>query len=248
MQIITSDFLKHKLTFNNTLDIGSISLNSDNLGVIESFLKKENVHTLHLSYNQIGGAGAKELAEKLQGTQVHTLNLSGNHIGDVGAKDLAEKLKDTQVTKVLGLKSPELNEVLKENLVLKKNKMIALGQACQSLELPHDILTYITTFTGEGATSDTPDYDTGVEEGFDNGASENAKSAMALANRKEKEKYRGWRQTGDILSGNEAHLNDDTRVLRRAMRDRPHLFFNQPQIDKAPEPQSSAAPLMLTWH
>jgi len=35
-----------------------------------------------LSENQIGDAGANELAQHLQGTHVHTIDLSENQIGD----------------------------------------------------------------------------------------------------------------------------------------------------------------------
>jgi hypothetical protein len=40
------------------------------------------VHTLDLSYNNIGDAGAIELAKALPATPVHTLDLAGNEIGD----------------------------------------------------------------------------------------------------------------------------------------------------------------------
>jgi hypothetical protein len=48
------------------------------------------VHTLHLAGNQIGDAGAIQLAQHLQGSSVHTLDLAGNQIGDA-TQQLLEK-------------------------------------------------------------------------------------------------------------------------------------------------------------
>ncbi|NEJ82986.1 hypothetical protein GR268_41620, partial [Rhizobium leguminosarum] len=56
------------------------------------YLKGTNVHTLHLSINQIEAVGAIELAKGLLGTQVHTLYLGGNKIGAIGASELAKAL------------------------------------------------------------------------------------------------------------------------------------------------------------
>jgi L-amino acid N-acyltransferase YncA len=55
------------------------------------------VHTLGLSYNQIGAAGASELAKALPATRVHTLNLTDNQIGAAGARELAKALPATRV-------------------------------------------------------------------------------------------------------------------------------------------------------
>jgi hypothetical protein len=40
------------------------------------------VHTLDLEGNQIGDAGARELAKALPTTRIHTLDLGWNQIGD----------------------------------------------------------------------------------------------------------------------------------------------------------------------
>jgi len=62
-----------------------------------SYMPGTQVHTLYLNYNQIGDAGASELAKALPGTQVHTLYLQGNQIRDAGASELAKALPGTQV-------------------------------------------------------------------------------------------------------------------------------------------------------
>jgi hypothetical protein len=56
-----------------------------------------HVHTLDLNYNQIGAAGARELAKALPATHVHTLDLSWNQIGDAGAIELAKALSATRI-------------------------------------------------------------------------------------------------------------------------------------------------------
>jgi hypothetical protein len=61
------------------------------------YLQGTSVHTLDLSNNQIGAAGASQIAQHLQGTKVHTLDLAGNQIGDADASELAQHLKGTSV-------------------------------------------------------------------------------------------------------------------------------------------------------
>jgi hypothetical protein len=61
------------------------------------YLKETRVHTLDLYGNQIGDAGASELAKVLPATRVHTLCLNWNQIGDEGAIELAKALPGTQM-------------------------------------------------------------------------------------------------------------------------------------------------------
>jgi hypothetical protein len=61
------------------------------------YLKGTNVHTLYLGQNNIGDAGAIELAKALPETQMHTLDLSNNKIEATGASELARALLSTQV-------------------------------------------------------------------------------------------------------------------------------------------------------
>jgi Ran GTPase-activating protein (RanGAP) involved in mRNA processing and transport len=61
------------------------------------YLEGTNVHTLDLSYNELGAQGARELAKALTGTQVHTLHLGSNKLGAQGARELAKALTGTQV-------------------------------------------------------------------------------------------------------------------------------------------------------
>jgi Leucine-rich repeat (LRR) protein len=64
------------------------------------YIQSTQVHTLYLKSNQIGDAGAIELAKYLPETNLHTIDLSNNEIGDAGAIELAKHLKGTQVQKL----------------------------------------------------------------------------------------------------------------------------------------------------
>jgi hypothetical protein len=55
------------------------------------------VHTVNLSWNEIGDQGAEGFAKHLQGSQVHTVNLIWNEIGDQGAIEFAKHLQGTRV-------------------------------------------------------------------------------------------------------------------------------------------------------
>jgi hypothetical protein len=128
-----------------------------------------------------------------------------------------------------------ISQRLKVKLETMKNRMIALGQAAQTLGIPHDVLPLIISFLREGTISGM------LEPGIidDSMASETAKAAMSLKKFKQ-----GWEQTRSVLSGESEHLNDDTRLLRGIMRDAPQLFFK-------PKPEAHVAPkhpLLLTWH
>ncbi|MHB9147979.1 MAG: F-box protein [Candidatus Amoebophilus sp.] len=61
------------------------------------YLQGTKVHTLDLTYNKIGDAGASQLVQHLQGTSVHTLNLWGNEISAAGASQLVQHLQGTSV-------------------------------------------------------------------------------------------------------------------------------------------------------
>ncbi|MHB9148177.1 MAG: hypothetical protein ACYC2U_07345 [Candidatus Amoebophilus sp.] len=49
------------------------------------------MHTLDLSWNQIGNAGASQLAQHLKETKVHTFDLSDNQIGATTQQLLKEQ-------------------------------------------------------------------------------------------------------------------------------------------------------------
>lgn len=66
--------------------------------------------------------------------------------------DLIENIKGTNITKIIGISSPELSEVLKQNLVLKKNRVIALSQLVKK-GLPQELVGEILTYTVEAASS-----------------------------------------------------------------------------------------------
>jgi len=61
------------------------------------YLRGTQVHTLDLYGNEIGNAGAVELAKNLLGTHVQTLDLYDNQIGAAGAIELAKHLLGTHV-------------------------------------------------------------------------------------------------------------------------------------------------------
>jgi hypothetical protein len=81
----------------HTLDLRNNQIGDAGASQLAKHLKGIKVHTLYLGNNQIGATGAIELSQHLQGTKVHTLNLSWNQIGDAGAIELSQHLQRTQV-------------------------------------------------------------------------------------------------------------------------------------------------------
>jgi hypothetical protein len=86
-----------KRTNIHTLDLGENQIGAAGASELAKALLATRVHTLDLTYSEIGDAGAQELAKALPATQVHTLDLYGNQIGDAGAQELAKALPRAQV-------------------------------------------------------------------------------------------------------------------------------------------------------
>ena len=64
-----------------------------NLEEILKRLRNNEITTLHLFYNYIGAARAKDIAEALKvNTSLTYLNLCFNHIGAAGAQSIAKSL------------------------------------------------------------------------------------------------------------------------------------------------------------
>jgi hypothetical protein len=79
-------------------------------------LQETQVHALYLGDNQIGAAGALELAKALPDTQVDTLHLGYNEIGDAGASELAKALPGTQ-EHTLNLECNQIGDAMQQLLV-----------------------------------------------------------------------------------------------------------------------------------
>lgn len=54
------------------------------------YLSKSNIHTVNLSYNQIGDGDVRDFAKALKATNVHTVDLTGIGLRDVGVVSLQE--------------------------------------------------------------------------------------------------------------------------------------------------------------
>ncbi|KTD21031.1 Uncharacterised protein [Legionella londiniensis] len=97
---------------------------------INNQLLKKNTDNgvLKIHRTKLDSQDLKILTEYLKVTNIHTLNLSWNNIGEEGIKDLVVHLKGTNITRVIGVSSPELSKTLEDNLKRKKNRIIALAQ------------------------------------------------------------------------------------------------------------------------
>ncbi|OJW69800.1 MAG: hypothetical protein BGO68_05780, partial [Candidatus Amoebophilus sp. 36-38] len=81
----------------HTLDLSYNDIGASGVQGLVKVLPNTQIHTLNLRYNQIGDLGLQKLAKILPSTQVHTLHLWNNQIGDPGVQELAKVLPSTQV-------------------------------------------------------------------------------------------------------------------------------------------------------
>lgn len=190
-----------------------------------------------------------EFAEALKKTQIHTLNLtrcSFFELDDSRFNDdselfqyddelissFASKLKGSNVTQIIGLEHPELSKVLKENMAIKIERMIALGQGVCNYNMNADVLGDIVSFMPESKSSGAVDEKEGSR------AEVTAKTAFWLSRDHKQQNVYWWEQTGSILRNETIHLSDDMRVLKRAIEYTRYYFFKTalPALSKIEQP------------
>ncbi|XVN43365.1 MAG: hypothetical protein RCG15_03590 [Candidatus Rickettsia vulgarisii] len=82
--------LKSRIQNNNTLNLQNCNITYQDINSIIEFIKEHpQITNFNLESNDIGDAGAKDLAESKNLTNLTSLDLAGNYIGDAGIEALA---------------------------------------------------------------------------------------------------------------------------------------------------------------